>query len=153
VTESIEAVLAGPFPPDVPLPSPEICRAQREWIIREAQGLPGDPVRPGLFPNARIKNARLLLALAGDVWESRALERARGAYGPTRSHLAKPPSYHAHDAVACALVEPHIPRAVKTTLIRHLCAETKQTRGSRSRRKTWQLWRWAAERRFVDGPP
>lgn len=149
---TIERILADRFPPEAPLPHAQLCRDHREWLAREARGLPGDVVTPGLFPSPRIKNARLLLTIAGDVWPSRALERARNAYGRSRSHLAAPASYHAHDAVACALVEPSLPRGVKTSLIRHLCADTAQLRGWRSRRKTWQLWRWAAARGLVDGP-
>ncbi len=150
---ALKAFLKSNFPPNLPLPPPEICRANRRWIARKARGLPGDTMVPGLFPDARTKNARLVLSLAGEVGTSRALERARNAYDPNRSHFARPSSYHAHDAVACALVEPNIPRDVKTALIRNFCADTRHTRGWRSRRKTWQLWRWAAERGLVDGPP
>lgn len=149
----LKAFLAAGFPPEAPFPSAELCREHREWLAREARGLPVDTVRPELFPSPRIKNARLLLTLAGDVWPSRALVRARDAYGSHRSQLAKPPSYHAHGAVLCALIERALPRPVKTTLIRHLCADTRQLRGWRSRRKTWQIWRWAAARGFVDAPP
>lgn len=142
---ALERFLAAPFPPDVPLPSPELCVSYRHELAAEAQGLPGDPIRPGLFPRPRVKNARLLLALAGDVWPSRALARARAAYDPERA-------YHAHDAVACALVEPRLPREVKESLIRHLGSETSRTRGWRSRRKTWAIWRWAAANGLVEGP-
>jgi hypothetical protein len=80
--EPLEEFLAAAFPPPLQLPSEQLCKTHRHWIAREARGLPGDRVNPGLFPSARIKNARLLLSIAGDVWPSRALDRARGAYQP-----------------------------------------------------------------------
>ena len=64
---SLEKFLADSFPPCVQIPSAALCRKHRGWLAYEAREYPGDTVKPGLFPNARIKNARLLLTVAGDV--------------------------------------------------------------------------------------
>lgn len=125
-------LLAGPFPPERPL-----CRLDPTWrahLRPLALGVPGEPVEHGLFPSRATKLARLLLAAAGEFPVDAVLRAAAGAFARGRP-------YHAHDAVACALVCGGAP--ARQILRAHL-ADTRARRGWRSRQKTHALARWAA---------
>ncbi|MCY1065146.1 hypothetical protein OV090_10260 [Nannocystis sp. RBIL2] len=124
-------LLAGPFPPVRPL-----CPLDDGWRPRLrplALGRPGDPVDHGLFPSRTSKLARLLLAAAGDYPTDVVLQAARDAYARGRP-------YHAHDAIACALVCAGAPAR---TLLRERLRDTRAQRGWRSRKQTHTLGRWA----------
>ncbi len=128
------ALLGGPFPPELPLrplASPWI-----ERLERLALGRPGDRVPHGLFPSRVSKLARLLLAASGVYPADEVLQAARAAYASRRP-------YHAHDAVACAVVCAGAPAR---ELLLEFLRDSGRARGWRSRRKTHALGRWA--RRF-----
>lgn len=127
-------LLGGPFPPDLPLK--EVGPPWLERLEPLALGRPGDPVDHGLFPSRATKLARLSLAAAGAYPTDAVLDAARLAYAAARP-------YHAHDAVACAVVCAGAPAI--DVLLQHL-GDTRRRRGWRSRRKTHELHRWA--RRF-----
>jgi hypothetical protein len=63
------------------------------------------------------------------------LQAAQRAYHSSRA-------YHAHDALACALVDLRIDAG---PLLRAYLGDTARQRGWRSRRKTWALARWAQQ--------
>lgn len=134
-------LLAGPFPPEAPLCRPD--PTWREHLRPLALGGPGDPVEHGLFPSRATKLARLLLAAAGEFPVDAVLRAAAGAFDRGRP-------YHAHDAVACALVCGGAP--ARQILRVHL-ADTRARRGWRSRQKTHALARWAAAAGYMTEEP
>jgi hypothetical protein len=124
-------LLRGPFPPMITLPT-----LGEVWLNRLrpiAQGQPGDPVTHGLFPGRLTKLARLALARAGAYPEALVWQAAEQAYRSSRP-------YHAHDALACAIVDRRLNAG---PLLRAYLGDTARQRGWRSRRKTWALARWA----------
>ncbi|WP_434424963.1 hypothetical protein [Nannocystis pusilla] len=130
-------LLAGPFPPVRPL-----CPLDATWRARLrplALGRPGDPVDHGLFPSRTSKLARLLLAAAGDYPAEVALQAARDAFARGRP-------YHAHDAIACALVCAGAPARA---LLRERLRDTRAQRGWRSRKQTHALGRWAQKSGYM----
>lgn len=144
------------FPPTSlwPILAPE----DRQWLEREARGVPGSLVWPGLFPRLHQKLARLLLANAGHYDPRVVLSAARDAYASDRgAFLPQKPRearrYHAHDAFACALVHPGISMEERQVLAVETLALS--SRGSRSRRKTWAILRFACANGFLtrDGLP
>jgi hypothetical protein len=120
-----------PFLPSRPIPAlPEPWLSDIQAL---ALGAPGEPVAHGLFPSRITKLARLILAHAGSYPAELVLSAGRAAYG-------RDGSYHAHDAVACAVVHPELDaRALLEAYANH----TRVTRGWRSRRKTHRLLVWA----------
>ena len=123
-----------------------------QWLEREARGAPGSLVWPGLFPRLHQKLARLLLASAGHYDPRIVLAAARDAYAPDRgAFLPQKPRearrYHAHDAFACALVHPGISIEERHALALETLAPS--SRGSRSRRKTWAILRFAFSNGFL----
>lgn len=138
------------FPPQGALPI--LSAEDLPFLVGKACGKPGSLVWPGLFPRCVQKLARLLLASAGHYDPEEVLAAARDAYVPDRAALLpdKPRDlrrYHAHDAFACALVHPRIPIEIRTALVLDTLAKT--SRGSRSRRKTWAIIRFAIARGFL----
>jgi hypothetical protein len=134
-------LLAGPFPPARPL-----CPLDATWRERLrplALGRPGDPVEHGLFPARATKLARLLLAAGGDYPADEVLLAAREAYARGRP-------YHAHEALACALVCAGAPARA---LVRERLRDTKAVRGWRSRRQTHALGRWARDFGYLAEEP
>ncbi|MFZ6180854.1 hypothetical protein [Nannocystis pusilla] len=124
-------LLAGPFLPVRPL-----CPLDDRWRARLrplALGRPGDTVAHGLFPSRTSKLTRLLLAAAGDYPADVVLQAARDAFARGRP-------YHAHDAIACALVCAGAPARA---LLRERLRDTRAQRGWRSRKQTHALGRWA----------
>ncbi len=127
--------LRGPFPPagDVP-PVPPRLLATAEGL---ALGVPGEPVAHGLFPSTVTKLARLALARQRRYPADPVLRAARAAFdGP----------YHAHDAIACALVHPDVDAAEL------VWALTRRGRGWRSRRKTARVLAWARRHGHLPEP-
>lgn len=104
-----------------------------------AMGGPGDAVRHGLIPARVSKLARLLLAYSGYYPGPLLYQKALHAYD-------RDVSYHAHEAVACALAYP--PSRFSTEMI-HFLNHAGNKRGGRSRRKTWKIARWAQENKFI----
>jgi len=134
-------LLAGPFPP-----AHALCPLDDTWRSRLrplALGCPGDPVDHGLFPSRATKLARLLLAAAGDYPADAVLLAARDAYARGRP-------YHAHDALACALVCAGAPARA---LMRERLRDTRAVRGWRSRRRTHALGRWARAHGYLSEEP
>lgn len=125
-----------PYLPARPIPA--LPAAWLEAVQALALGAPGEPVAHGLFPSRVTKLARLLLARAGSYPAELVLDAARAAYGPERSHYRG--SYHAHDAVACAVVHPQLDARA---LLAEYAGHTRVMRGWRSRRKTHRLLAWA----------
>lgn len=134
-------LLAGPYPPGRALV--RVDPARLAWLRPLALGAPGDRVEHGLFPSRATKLARLLLAAAGDYPADHVLAAARAAFARDRP-------YHAHDAIACALVCAGAPAR---ELMRELLRHTGRDRGRRSRRKTHELARWARAFGDLDDPP
>lgn len=132
--------LAGPFPPAGPLVRVDAPRLA--WLRPLALGGPGDRVEHGLFPARATKLARLLLAAAGAYPTDEVLTAARTAFARDRP-------YHAHDAIACALVCAGAPAR---DLVLEMLEHTRSHRGWRSRRKTHALARWARAFGYLDGP-
>lgn len=124
-----------PFPPSLPIP--ELPTSWLDDIQELALGMPGEPVAHGLFPSRLTKLARLLLARAGIYPAEPVLAAARHAYDAGRSHPRG--TYHAHDAVACAVVHPDIDALA---LLEAYARHTRAMRGWRSRRKTHRLLAW-----------
>ncbi|MEV5413728.1 hypothetical protein AB0K60_33490 [Thermopolyspora sp. NPDC052614] len=130
--------LADRFPPGVPIPA-----VSDRWLpaLRDiAQGEPGDPVAHGLFPSVPGKLARLALARAGEPSARAVRAAALRAYDRGRP-------YHAHDALACAIVHPGVDAAA---LVAELTAAA-PARGWRSRRKTHRVIRWARDAGHLSG--
>ncbi|MFD0579378.1 hypothetical protein [Dactylosporangium darangshiense] len=97
--------------------------------VREiALGEPGDPVRHGLFPSYPTKLARLALAAQGEYDAAVVLAAAERAYEPGRP-------YHAHDALACALVHPGIGAGERAGLVERYAGHGRNRRGWRSRKR------------------
>ncbi|UWP83143.1 hypothetical protein [Dactylosporangium fulvum] len=136
--------LDGSFPPERPIPPipPHLLAT----VHAEAHGEPGDPVWPGLFPSTRAKLARLALARWREYPAGVVLRAAEHAYGRYRSHYDG--SYHAHDALACALVHPDVDAVA---LADRYGGHHRGERGWKSRRKTWQLLRWARRHGYLPG--
>ncbi|UQA60196.1 hypothetical protein [Polyangium aurulentum] len=142
-----------PFPPRNPLP--RCTPADLSWLSRAAQGAPGAVVWPGLFPRTPAKLARLLLAAHGHFDPATVLGAALAAYGSDRGKFmpGRPRehrSYHAHDALACALVHPGISQEQRLALVEKHLRDTQSSTGERSRRKSWGIVRWAAGQGFLD---
>ncbi|GAA3228381.1 hypothetical protein [Actinocorallia longicatena] len=121
------AYLRDAFPPTTPFPP--LPPALLGPVHDLSQGLPGTPVAHGLFPSRVTKLARLLLSRHALHPAAAVLAAALSAYAPSRP-------YHAHDALACALVHPGIPPAA-------FLPGLPTRRGHRSRRKTTRLLTWA----------
>jgi hypothetical protein len=129
VAQALMDYLRGPFPPPRGVP---VFPAEWWDPLRDiALGQPGDPVAHGVFPSTPTKLARLALARCGAYPAAAVLRAADRAYARDRR-------YHAHDAVACALVHPDLD---PTGLVDNLSG--RQERGWRSRRKTHRLLAWA----------
>lgn len=127
--------LRGPFPPpgDVP-PVPQRLLGTVEGL---ALGVPGEPVAHGLFPSTVTKLARLALARQRRYPADVVLRSARRAYdGP----------YHAHDALACALVHPDVDTGAL------VWEHRRRGRGRRSRRKTARVLAWARRHGYLAEP-
>ncbi len=125
------AFLREPFPPAT------LAKACASWIVplrKLALGNPGDAVPHGVSPSRATKLARILLSLWAVYPPDLVRDAARTAYCRSRP-------YHAHDAVACALVHPDVDAA--SILESHL-SDGRRERGAKSRKKTWQLRRWAS---------
>jgi hypothetical protein len=142
-----------PFPPRNPLP--RCTRNDIPALAHLAQEAPGAVVWPGLFPRPPAKLARLLLAAHGHFDPAAVLEAAQAAYGSDRGKFmpGKPRehrSYHAHDALACALVHPGISQEQRQALAEKHLRKTQSSPGQRSRRKSWEVVRWAAGQGFLD---
>lgn len=129
--------LRQPFPPEGPVPP---VPARAEASVRSfALGAPGDPVAHGLFPSRVTKLARLALAAEGRYAAGPVRAAAEHAYDRGRP-------YHAHDALACALVHPAVDGAPLAA--RH----ERSARGRRSRRKTAQVLAWARHELYLPPP-
>ncbi|WP_425440859.1 DUF7674 family protein [Polyangium sorediatum] len=140
---------ATTFPPPGPLPPHD--DADVPLLVRRAQGAPGAPVWPGLFPRPPAKLARLLLSSRGYFPAASVLAAAQNAY-PTDAPRAPRANrvYDAHDAFACALVHPGLGPAVRAALVEATIGAEAPERGWRSRRKSFALFRWAAEHGHLD---
>lgn len=140
------------FPPASRLPP---CSAEDlDWLVARAQGAPGATVWPGLFPRTPAKLARLLLAASGAFDAQTVLTSARtaylpdsGCYLPGRPRAAR--RYDAHDALACALVHPLLAVEVRQQLLGVVLAAADPRRGARSRRKSWEVVRWAVRAGYL----
>jgi hypothetical protein len=128
--------LRDAFPPEREVPALAAPWLPPLRVI--ALGGPGQPVEHGLFPATCTKLARLALARSGDYPADVVMTAARAAYGPDRG--TDRGSYHAHDALGCALVHPGVDAAA---LALEYGRHTARQRGHRSRRKTHQLLAWA----------
>lgn len=141
---SMDAYLSGVFPPAVPIPM--LAASDRALLLDLAQGAPGDVVKPGLFPRARTKLARLALAADGHWDPARLVQILDDATdGET------PPPYFPHDALLCALVHPSIDKEQRRTVVGwvvHPLGAYKS--GARIRRTAWRLARWAVEHGHLD---
>jgi len=142
-----------PFPPRNPLP--RCTPADLSWLVHAAEGAPGTVVWPGLFPRPPAKLARLLLAAHGHFDPAAVLGAAHAAYGSDRGKFmpGRPRehrSYHAHDALACALVHPGISQEQRQALVEKHLRKMQSSPGQRSRRKSWEVVRWAAAQGFLD---
>lgn len=137
------------FPPPGPLPPFE--DAERELLLRTAQGAPGQPVWPGLFPRPPAKLGRLLLASRGHFPAQSVLASALGAYPTDRPRASREKRcYDAHDAFAAALVHPGIDAKARARLVEQTIGEQAQRRGWRSRKKSFAIVRWAVRQGYVD---
>lgn len=125
-----------PFLPSRPIP--DLPASWLGDVQALALGAPGAPVAHGLFPSRITKLARLLLSYDGVYPAELVRNAATAAYGPERSHWRR--SYHAHDAVACAVVHPSLDARA---LLEDYAHHTRTMRGWRSRRKTHRLLAWA----------
>ncbi|GAB3661929.1 hypothetical protein GCM10027589_24550 [Actinocorallia lasiicapitis] len=133
---SIIEYLRGGFPP--PGAIPEVPADLIDAVFDIAQGSPGDPVAFGLFPSTLTKLARLALCRQGAYPAERVRRSAREAYGPDRHHTNR--SYHAHDALAGALVHPGIDTLAFSEWF---ARQPPVHRGRRSRRKSSRILGWA----------
>jgi hypothetical protein len=102
-----------------------------------ALGSPGEPVTHGLFPGTVTKLARLALARQGLYPGEVVVRAARRAYDG---------AYHAHDALACALVHPDVDGVQLVWEHQH------RRRGWRSRRKTARVLAWARRYGYLPEP-
>jgi hypothetical protein len=130
--------LGDRFPPETAVP----VLGQR-WlpVLRDiARGRPGDQVTHGLFPSTPSKLARLALARAGDYPADVVRSAALTGYGEDRP-------YHAHDALACALVHPSLDAAALVAELTAIAASHR--RGWRSRRKTHRILIWARDAGYL----
>ncbi|MFB9178390.1 hypothetical protein ACFFX1_09655 [Dactylosporangium sucinum] len=125
------------FLPDgaVPPVPARVAPAVRSFAL----GAPGDPVAPGLFPGRVTKLARLALAAQGGYPAEAVRAAAEHAYDGGRP-------YHAHDALACALVHPGVDGVALAA--RH----EGSSRGWKSRRKTARVLAWARRESYLPPP-
>lgn len=152
-TEVRRFVLSDRFPPVLPLPP--VAASDTPWLEQLAQGPPGACVWPGLFPRGSTKLARMLLAAAGHLEAGAVVAAASAAYAPDRGlyTTGRPRAerrYHAHDALACALVHPALPPALRHELATAGLSASSATRGARSRKKSWAVVRWAVRAGYLE---
>jgi hypothetical protein len=93
------------------------------------------------------KLTRLALARSGAYPAEAVLAAAHTAYGPDCSYHAG--SYHAHDALPCALVHPDIDATVLTI---GYGQHTAGQRGHRSRAKIHRILAWTQRTGYLHGP-
>lgn len=137
-TETIDlcVLLRTTFPPNYTIPT--IKNNRFEDLIGFAMGEPGDTVPHGLFPSRITKVSRLLLAKSSYYDKKQVINAAKSAYNSGQP-------YHAHDAVYCAVVHPKINAEPIVTNYIH-----ENTRGWKSRRKSWEIYRWAIKYGYID---
>lgn len=152
MTPTLAAFLQhSPFPPQGALP--DVIDADIDALQVVANGLPSEPVWPGLFPRPAAKLARLLLSAHGFFDPTELRRHAGTRYGGDLGRRLGPKDrrrYDAHDAFACALVHPGISAQDRAALVRDLLCATNRRRGWRSRRKSWAILRWAVQTGFLD---
>jgi hypothetical protein len=139
--QEVCAVLRGAYLPTLALPL--LNHTWIEYLRPLALGAPGDPVAHGLMPCRATKLARLMLAHAKTYDTAALWSAAEQAYARSRP-------YHAHDALACALVDQ---RLYAEPLLRRYLSHTARQRGWRSRRKTWAIARWAERQGYLASIP
>ncbi|MFF5229124.1 hypothetical protein [Dactylosporangium sp. NPDC000521] len=105
-----------------------------------ALGAPGEVVEHGMFPATVTKLSRLALARQGEYPAEVVVRAAEGAFAG---------AYHAHEALACALVHPGVDAAAAAVLV---WASERQRRGHRSRRKTARVLAWARRHGYLAEP-
>lgn len=149
---SLEAFLqTASFPPAGPLPAS--TEADIPYLLSVAKGKPGQVVWPGLFPRTPAKLARMLLAARGFFDADDLLRVASTQYGGDLPIVSKETRrYDAHDAFACAMIHPHTSAQDRAALVQSVLAWSAQQRhrGWRSRRKSWEVARWAVRIGAVD---
>jgi hypothetical protein len=135
------AWLKAPFPP--PARPPKLGDSMARAIRDLAEGFPGQPVSHGLKPSRLTKLARLALSANDGYAKERVVGAARRAY----RHGAP---YHAHEAIACALLHPRVTRQEREELLRKLLKHRLE-QGGRSREKLLRLVDWASNLGLVAG--
>jgi hypothetical protein len=125
------------FPPERSVPMLE-----SRWLAplaELAQGSPGQPVTHGLFPSTVTKLARLALAHSGCYPAAAVLDAVEHAYDPGRA-------YHAHEALACALVCPDVDA---TPFVDRYVRNPVRRPGWRAMRKRNRLVAWAVDNGYL----
>jgi hypothetical protein len=125
------------FPPERPVPMLE-----SRWLTplgELAQGSPGQQVTHGLFPNTVTKLARLALAHSRYYPAATVIDAVEHAYDPGRA-------YHAHEALACALVCPDVDA---TPFVDRYVRNPVRRPGWRARRKRNRLVAWAVDNGYL----